>query len=312
MPSDHHKPIPQAAHDAAIEWHVRLSAGRVTPEVTRAFRAWLAASPDHEAAWQRLQAVWEGIAPLRATLKPGPPPSRLYRWRWGAAAAFALALAGALLIFPPSWWWADYTTGVGEQRLVTLPDGSSVQLNTRTALALRYSAEIRGVEVLSGEAAFTVINDPARPFVVISGEGTAWVVGTEFVVTRDNEATTVTVTEGVVEVRDRAESALRVSRGEIARYDSGRGVRSLPNSEFERHTAWQQGQLVFRGASVREVMEQVNRYRRGRVAVLNEALAQQRVSGVFRLDALDTAIETIAETTRAETTHVSRYLVFLH
>lgn len=102
------------------------------------------------------------------------------------------------------------------------------------------------------------------------------------------------------------------SRAGSARYDSGRGVRSLPNSEFERHTAWQQGQLVFRGASVKEVVEQVNRYRRGQVAVLNEALAQQRVSGVFRLDALDTAIETIAETTRAETTHVSPYLVFLH
>ncbi|MGH8612698.1 MAG: FecR family protein [Gammaproteobacteria bacterium] len=312
MPSNHHQPIPQAAHDGAIEWHVRLSSGSVTPEVARAFRAWLAASPDHEAAWQRLQTVWQGLEPLRKTLEPKSPPRRLHPGRWGAAVALALALTCALLVFPPSWWRADYTTGVGEQRLVTLPDGSTVQLNTHTALALRDSAAIRGVEVLSGEAAFKVKSDPVRPFVVTSGEGAARAVGTAFVVTRDNDGTTVTVTEGVVEVRDRAGSALRVSRGEIARYDGRGGVRSVPNSEFENYTAWQNGQLIFRGASVREVVEQVNRYRRGQVAVLNEALAQQRVSGVFRLDALDTAIETIAETTRAETTHISPYLIFLH
>src|SRR5690606_28626324 len=91
-------------------------------------------------------------------------------------------------------------TGVGEQRTVTLEDGSRVSLNTATRLSLHFDRGVRRVRLQSGEALFEVARDPGRPFVVESGDRQVRALGTAFIVRRDAGRIAVTLMEGSVEV----------------------------------------------------------------------------------------------------------------
>lgn len=109
-------------------------------------------------------------------------------------------VVGWSLLQPPG-YSAEYRTAIGEQQDVSLPDGSSILLNTHTSLNVQFSKERRSVFLDAGEAHFEVAHDPDRPFVVATKVGVVRAVGTAFTVyVRDDEETEGTVTDGVVEV----------------------------------------------------------------------------------------------------------------
>jgi transmembrane sensor len=129
--------------------------------------------------------------------------SRAYRskWRWSAIAASAAVLgsiAGTLI-------WNQlriptYVTAIGEQRSIELADGSTVELNSRSKIKVRYSEHERDVELLEGQALFHVAKSHGRPFIV-STEGTrVRAVGTQFDVYKKHTGTLVTVVEGRVAI----------------------------------------------------------------------------------------------------------------
>ena len=95
---------------------------------------------------------------------------------------------------------ADYHTAVGEQRMVTLEDGSTIQLNTDTAVNVTFSDDNRDIRLLQGEAAFTVARDPDRPFTVRSDSLYAHALGTIFSVRLQENRNSVTVLEHAVQV----------------------------------------------------------------------------------------------------------------
>jgi transmembrane sensor len=235
-----------------------------------------------------------------------PPVTPRTTWSWAKgllAASFAIALVGLT-----SWWSViergTYRTDVGEQRLIVLNDGSTVELNAKSRLRVRFSDEARNVELLQGQALFRVAKNPLRPFIVSSGGASVRAVGTQFDVYRKRSGTVVTVVEGKVAVVD---SSMPVS-GPAGQPSSSRSIEKRDNAahidpiflsageqlivgmkmpsqpkpaDITMATAWTQRQIVFQGTPLGEVVEEFNRYNPRQMVVLDETLQSVRVSGVF-------------------------------
>jgi transmembrane sensor len=165
------------AQDEAARWFAQMSRASVTTEALREFRAWRRDAAN-AAAYAQIEATWDTAAALSAdpeiaaltaaTLRRRPPraaaATRRPRWPLGLLAAGAMgvaAVAGGLAVVGH-----PYSTGVGEQRLVVLADGSRVRLNTDSAIRVRYGPAERRLRLTRGEAFFEVAHNPDRPFVV--------------------------------------------------------------------------------------------------------------------------------------------------
>lgn len=229
--------------------------------------------------------------------------TRSWKGRGLLAASLAVALVGLA-----SWSAMQrdtYRTEVGEQRSVLLKDGSTVELNAKSRLRVRFTDETRDIELLEGQALFHVTKDPQRPFIVHSGATSVRAVGTQFDVYRKKTGTTVTVIEGRVAV----DSSLPTSSGFPTASPSPKPVENFDNHDVRATpiilsageqlvvgvnkpslpqpanipvaTAWTQRQIVFQGAPLGEVVEEFNRYNPRQMKLLDETLQTVRVSGVF-------------------------------
>lgn len=307
----------------AAEWVVRLAGGLSAAE-RRELNRWLAESPAHAAAFEEARTAWGKMGQLR--FWPGklaedsaPPPDSPARRGPGrrcltlkrglASAACLLLLAlGATLWHGDPWFvlTADHHTPTGERRLVTLPDGSRVELGPASAIRLDYNASARRVVLLSGVAHFTAspaANTESRPFIVVAANGRARVLGTEFMVAHMPGGAEVTVLEGRVEVARRAAEyglARVLARGQAVRY-SAADLGPVRAVNTRRATAWRRGRLIFDKAPLGEVVAALNRYRRGRIMITDPALASRRVSGIFQTATPEAALATIARDLRVNT-----------
>jgi len=243
---------------------------------------------------------------VQVLIAPTTPARTRSFWRRGVLATsltVAIVAAGSWLITQRD----TYRTHVGEQRLVLLKDGSTVELNARSRLRVRFTDKARNIELLEGQALFRVTKDSRRPFVVSSGDASVRAVGTQFDVYRKKTGTTVTVIEGKVVV-DPSARAPRSSGSSAAGDPAGRAMGpaqtnlraapvslsageqlvvsmkmpSLPRpADIPAVTAWTQRQIVFQGASLGEVVEEFNRYNPRQMEILDPTLQSVRVSGVF-------------------------------
>ncbi|MDT4291075.1 FecR family protein [Methylomonas sp. MO1] len=228
-----------------------------------------------------------------------------------AVACCALLAVTLTALYPPAFWRADYLTGKGEQRTVTLADGSRVMLNTATALAIHFDDNVRRVELLTGEAFFEVAKNPQRPFVVSSAGSEVRAVGTAFSVQRQSAQTQVELVEGIVEIQDAQQHRERLTAGQSALI-SGHAIALQAAKRPENMALWRDGYLEFDGLPLHQAVAQINQYRPGRVVLLNPALADKRISGLFRLDALDQAIASLnAAVPELQIVSVTPYLVVL-
>ena len=84
---------------------------------------------------------------------------------------------------------------------------------------------------------------------------------------------------------------LVLEAGDSVRYDHT-GI-ERQQLDLRRATSWQRGLLVFDRVPLAQVIEELNRYRQGRILLTNAQLGQRQVSGVFRLDSLDDALATL-------------------
>ncbi|MCR6629150.1 MAG: FecR domain-containing protein [Magnetospirillum sp.] len=294
-------PSPQRQDDidaAAADWTARLGGGALTEDERRALVRWMARSPAHRAALAEARAAWAqmcrlGPDGLEMELPPLPAHTRP-AWNWARAAALAASVLIAMLTGVAYWCGdpltllaADHRTDPGRMRTVTLMDGSVVRLGPASAIAVRYGAEFRRVELLSGQADFTAAPLTAsekRPFVVAAGDGTARALGTRFMVDRLPDAVEVTVAEHTVEVA-LPDASGRVARvlvnpGQAVRYGQTR-LGPVASVRYGQAAAWQEGTLVFDRVPLSEVAAILNRYRRDRIVIGDTALAARTVSGVF-------------------------------
>ena len=299
--------------EQAADWVVRLHEDESMPAgERRAFVAWLRQSPVHvrefllaEADWLALEGVdaeratnvdalladgEANVVPLRGSASaPSVQPKRRYRSIAGLAAAAMVAAVIATYFMFDAQPTESYVTALGEQRSVVLPDGSVVELNTQSRLDVRFDATHRDVDLLAGEALFTVEKDPSRPFRVFSGDVEVQAVGTQFNVYRQEEQTVVTVLEGRVAVQQHAASPavvpepVELSVGEQAVVQAEVTLRqSAPSAG--KTVAWRQRRLVFEDEPLANVAAEFNRYNAQRIVIEGDALRAREINGVFNAD----------------------------
>lgn len=285
----------------AIDWLTWQHSGEFSGAQQQQLAAWRKADAAHEQAWQQAQALWQGLEGLRGRNIPGSQPllpeihprpickSQSQRLSTLAIACSILLAVVIPLNYPPSLWRADYVTEKGEQHRVTLADGSTITLNSDSAVSIHFDNHWRRVEVLQGEAFFAVAK-AKQPFVVTTADGEVRAVGTAFSVQLRDTDTQVELVEGKVEIQDVSHQQYhRLIAGQLAQISNGQ-IHIDSSNQPENLALWREGYLQFDGLPLQQAIEQINRYRPGKVVLLNPALAAQRVSGLFRLDALDQAI----------------------
>lgn len=168
----------------------------------------------------------------RGALNAQPSPRRRGSRIFALAASIAMVcVMASLLPWLAGQWHSTYATDIGERRSITLEDGSTIDLNARSKVRVRFSKSERDVELIEGQALFAVAHDVSRPFIVSAGNTAVRAVGTQFDVYRKGSGTTVTVVEGRVAVFGLSYSSAKSSS--LAGAGDGQGPRipSPPKGE---------------------------------------------------------------------------------
>ncbi|MGZ0717405.1 FecR family protein [Pseudomonas palleroniana] len=291
------------ARDEAARWFVRLQDAGLSHEERQRFDAWRAQRPEHQYEFDVLQGVWSAAELLpKARLQalcdaPVVRPQRRAAWRY-AAAASVVAVALGLGLFSgldhPKPYSAEFSTRVGEHRQVALPDGSVMDLNSRSVVAVHYEKGRRAVELKQGEAMFSVEHDTRRPFVVAAGAGQVTVTGTRFDVRRDDDQTRVVVEAGTVNVTGRASDQLvTLTTGRATHVDAQGQVATAYAVNADELTAWRSGKLVFNNATLGDVAREVSRYRERPLRVSSTAVGNLRLTSVFKSSDTDALLKAL-------------------
>jgi transmembrane sensor len=302
----------QTVRDQPAFWFARSRDGDLPAEERAAFQAWLDEHDQHAHEYRLLQNLWGAAdllpkARLQALCEPDaavplPTPrshSRRTFVRYAVAASLvAMVTAGGLyfgLSQQPD-YSAEFATVLGERRQVPLPDGSVVDLNSRTRLKVHFFSARRQVDLIEGEAMFSVEHDTSRPFVVQTGDGSVTVTGTRFDVRRDPAQTLVAVESGTVKVKGRADeqaNQVTLTAGLGSSIDASGNVTPASTINTAAVTAWRGGKLVFNDAPLSEVVQEVSRYRAKPLRVAEGKAANLRLTSVFKSDDTDALLRAL-------------------
>jgi len=306
-------PTTQSIDTLAANWLMRRDSG-LSPTAASELRAWLAADPAHQAAFDRLGKT---LAVFDRAAQSGISEAVITRLKIRARERRSRRIAvtsAALILLATGFWWAPRSlfapaaapvvAVIAADPVRKLPDGSIVELNAGADIAVRYEPMLRRVHLLRGEAHFRVEKDPSRPFIVELAHGVeVRAVGTAFTVQLIQDKAEVVVTEGRVAVEQPA-AAKSAAPGEgvptpnvMAFVDAGHRLfvdltapaatpvqpDALSESELETRLAWRIPQLEFKGMTLGEAIALMNRQNRLQIT-LDPAIASLRISGTFRSD----------------------------
>lgn len=301
-------PAPRAddiSHQASA-WFALIQGGSPTKAEREGLQAWLEADPRHAEAYARLEKWWAASALL---LQPGvpAPEARLSRRRFvgfGIAASAVAVTAGA-----SSFWlkdmdlsFADIRTSVGERRTVNLPDGSRVDLAGHSALNLDFAAARRSVELLHGEAFFSVVPGAGDEFKVSTKAGQVVAREGEFCLSCDNASALLAVSRKTVGVVT-ASQQTDLGEGLSLRFSVNQ-TGAIQRAELDQILAWRSGRLVFFDKPLLSVVDELRRWRAGKIFIMDEQLAARRVSLILNLDRPEQMLDAL---TKALAVRVVRY-----
>ncbi len=327
--------LEQVTSEAAA-WVLELQSEQLSTRNRKRFAHWLRESPANVREYLELASLWAELEGIDAHQKldveallgetnvihltqpdhsgtQGSGRRLRHAWRYFAAASIVVAVTlvavGRSVWMPASVGPEVVSTRIGEQRSIALSDGSVVNLNTQTTLSIRLDDKLRRVELVAGEALFTVAKDPGRPFIVIVGKAQVRAVGTLFNVRREQDMETVTVVEGTVALSETRtgtqypvdprpvtastqnpkqagvarslQSGVELTAGKQARISNVSATVETREVETEKIVAWTRRRLIFDGETLGEIVEEFNRYNLNRLEIADAKLSSIRLSGVF-------------------------------
>lgn len=301
----------QAAH-----WLLRLSSGRATDADVHACDQWRASKAEHEYAWQRAQRVNArfGIVPAVLGMATLNRPELAQR-RTALKTLVALVVAGpvgwAAWRADPFNWAADYRSAAGERRDVALADGSSLHLNTASAVDVAFTATTRLVHLRAGEIAVHAVADASshpRPFVVRTRLGDIEAPPSRFCVRQMGEQCQISVQEGQVRVSSSAQPArvLNLSAGEQGRL--GQMGPTGPAPADPHASDWLRGVLYATQMRLDAFAAELGRYRPG-ILRCDPAIAALRLSGAFQLADTDAVLAALPATLPVQVHYRTAYWV---
>jgi transmembrane sensor len=304
---------PEGVRAEAAAWVARLHDEQRTPDLDAQVRAWLGESEAHRRAFARMTQAWDRAGEIRLRAHRDAAPTspraraRVLPWAATAAAAALVLSVGAITYF-----WSDnaVVTGIGQQRIRVLQDGTRVVLNTETRIEVSYDERERRVRLIRGEARFDVSRHASWPFLVSVDGREIRALGTSFIVRHDDEQDlSVTLVEG------------QISVAPIARHDevgppdpqilspgqrlmiSRNHAPAVDRPELTRITAWEHGRVEFEATPLAEAASEMNRYSKSHVTVADPDTAQLRVGGVFRAGDSDEFVRIVTSAFGLEADH---------
>lgn len=309
---------------AAIEWLIRLRCEEGA-ELRAACQRWRAQHPDHELAWQRITALdsdfskrrqqLDGMAASNAVEQVLRSDSRRRALKKGGLGLSCLLLLAAWQRKPLEAQWhimqADLRTSTGEQRSLTLPDGTRLLLNTDTALDIRYDDTMRALVLHQGEIHIATAQDPQqRPFAVLTAQGRITPIGTRFTVRNDNTAapTTVQVLAGAVNLypAERPDTPLRLDAGQGSSFD--RLGAATPTALPATAAAWVDGILAADNMRLDAFLEELGRYRKGWLRC-HPDVAALRLTGTFPVQDTERILASLPRFLPVQIQRKSRYWI---
>lgn len=315
------KKIARPTREAA-DWYTRLNDQdhpEIEVEELEAFSAWKQ-DPDNRAAYERVEDVSRSMGGLRddadmrlaaaEALERGAArrraPNKARRRRTGliigslAAACLVATVAGLV------WRAPTYSTGVGQAFSATLEDGSRVQLNTDSAVRVRYSRGERRIDLLRGQALFQVAHNAERPFIVAAGATQVRALGTRFEVRRIGDEVRVLLAQGSVEVSDKAvrPAPWRLTPGQAIALAPATPRTVAPKPiDVPAATSWTSGKITFEGVPLGDAVSELNRYTPEKIVLGDGVPRERHVSGVFSAGDHDDFILAVSSMMNLQTIH---------
>jgi transmembrane sensor len=294
----------QALEEAA-DWLIRLTEGELSETERGEWEYWKVSTPERGRAWARaqlLQSKLGGLPPSLAMSALDRPSSPERRAALGKLAMF-------LAILPAGWsswklaesqqWSADYRTTVGQQRELTLADGSKITLNTDTAIDVLFDASQRLIHLRKGEILVQTAADfstLARPLLVSTREGRMQALGTRFTVRQLQSRTHLAVLEGAVKIElaeIRQGTPLIVNAGQRTDFSSKTFGEVTAADRYIG--AWTQGMFMADKVRLADFVAELTRYRRGFVR-LDPSIADLRISGAYPISDTQRTLNMLAQT----------------
>ncbi|AOE62627.1 FecR family protein [Pseudomonas corrugata] len=312
----HSKPVSAGVLDAAIAWQLSLDSGCGSAQEREAFAHWHAADEEHARAWRQLGMLEQRFSvangPARAALLQSRVSIRRRIRKVGGGLASIVAVIGLALFageryLPLDYWLADQRTATGEQRTLRLADGTLINLNTHSALDVRFDDKQRRIVLQEGEIQVETGHNDPRPFIVETREGSLRALGTRFLVKREDDGTRLSVLKSAVAAHPQAmeqEQILREGQQMLMRRDSlGPALALSPDAD-----AWTRGMLVVDNARLEDLVHELGRYRRGYLGV-EPQVADLRITGSFPLHDTDLALSALLPTLPVQIEHHTRWWV---
>lgn len=296
------EPSHQTLEEAA-EWFALLRDGQAANAHRLAWRKWLEAKTENQLAWQYVEKISHRFETLQQTPNPQTTAKNLYtanqrlRQRRRMLGGL-LSLVGIGLLGPLSWnrkWLpdpimalaADFSTRVGQQKQITLDDGSQIWLNTSTAIKVNYTSQQRRLTLLHGEIYITTAKDPTREFIVDTPHGHLTALGTQFNVMYDDDEIELAVYEGAVAVQTQHHQKAELRAGERSRFNAGQIQTTEP--VITARQAWRDGLLIAEDMTLHELISELNRYHYGYITLADE-ITQLKVYGSFPVNETERAL----------------------
>lgn len=312
MRARHDAPIAQAVVEQASEWLMLQWGGEFDGAQRQAFAHWQAADPEHRRAWQRLQQLQQTLGGVpadsaRAVLRDAPDPQR----------RAALKLLGLLLVAGGSGYlvqgsqpwqaaFAEHRTATGEIRHLTLSDGTHLDLNSDSAIDLRFSATERRIRLIRGEILLTSGHDPSRPLIVETAAGDIQALGTRFAVRELDDGSRVDLYEGRLQVRPVQGLPVLMNAGDSLWFSATQT--SAVTALDANASSWAQHRLIAERQPLGRFVAELSRYRPG-VLRCDEAVSGLLLTGVFPLNDTDAILTALERSLPVRVHAVTRYWV---
>ena len=319
----------ESIEEQSCLWVSRIDRGLNAAE-KKELRQWLAGSENCKNSLFEMAALWDdlsvlnelsGLFPLDKEQDNSKARSSMTKYRLLAASILVFGL-GVLTWFSSQQsfmtpdnqvqWVDSAETAIGEQKSLTLADGSVLHLNTNSLVKIDFSEQQRNLTLMRGEAHFEVAHDESRPFIVKAGHNLVTAIGTAFnVQMMDRGELELLVTDGKVllALADTTEApaasaqhpldgkGLLVNKGEKVVFSDEytQAKATLSASQVEKDLAWQQGMLVFQGEALEQALKEVSRYSSVHFEIVDNSVKQQRVAGYFKAGDIEGLLFTLAQ-----------------
>jgi len=362
-------PDRKAVQKEAAAWLIKLDGDRApSAEELASLREWLSRSPVHREQLRSFADFWGKMNVLTDLTVPLGHAERRSSRRFVGRSRIAMPhfaragfVAAVIVIGIAATFWLRpdplvnsndfYSTAVGQQRSMTLADGSVVILNTNTQIKVDYNNEYRNIRLLQGEAHFTVAKNALRPFRVYAGNGRVQAVGTAFSVYLRDDSVDVTVTEGEVELasvgipdvdlllQQGKSSGSNQSPGSIAMADDGLiealgrikagesatfqdavnidvariidAIETVEAPEMAKRLSWREGVLTFAGDPLVVVVDEISRYTTVSIEISDPVVRATRIGGRFPIGETDAMFDALEANFGLRVTRLSHDRVLL-